>query len=61
MGAKRLPLSEQIILELHRSKKTKSWLCEQMHITRPTLDQRLEYDDWFICEIVKISRLLELK
>jgi len=61
MRREKLTLGEQVILELHRKNKTKVWLCEQMNLSRPVLDERLKENDWLICEVVKISRLLELK
>ena len=58
---KELSFSEKVIIGLRREKKTKVWLCEQLKITRPTLDSRLKSEKWLLCEAVKIEKLLRFK
>ena len=43
--------------ELLIQKHSKTWLAEQLSLTRPTLDMRLKKDNWKRIEIEKILRL----
>lgn len=45
--------------EILIQKHSKSWLAEQLCLTRPTLDSRLEKDNWKKIEVEKILRLLK--
>ena len=36
---------------------SKTWLCEKLGITRPTLDSRLKTDDWKTSEKVVLIQL----
>jgi len=56
-----LTFSEKVIIGLRREKKTKVWLCEQLNITRPTLDSRLKSEKWLLCEAKKIEKLLNFR
>ena len=39
------------------SKHSKSWLAEQLSLTRPTLDVRLKKGNWKKIEVEKILKL----
>ena len=58
---KELSFSEKVIIGLRREKKTKVWLCDQLNITRPTLDSRLKSEKWLLCEAKKIEKLLNFR
>jgi hypothetical protein len=36
---------------------SKTWLCEKLGITRPTLDRRLKENDWKTSEKVVLNQL----
>lgn len=41
------------LIDLH----SKTWLCEKLGITRPTLDSRLKTDKWKRSEMVVLKNL----
>ena len=58
--ATKLTLSEKVLIALHRENKSKSWLAEQLGVSRMTLHLRLKTNDWLVCEVVKIDKLLKI-
>ena len=58
---KRLSTSEQVILELNRKGITKQELAKHLGVSRPALDARLKYNDWLLCEIIKLASILDIK
>lgn len=58
---KRLTTSEQVLLELNRKGITKQELAKHLGVSRSSLDARLKYNDWMLCEIVKLTAILDIK
>lgn len=53
--------SSNVKSALKQQMKSKRWLYLKMNMTPITLDSRLKNNDWRLDEIVKITKLLELK
>jgi len=53
----RLTTSKKVELALKNQGRKKTWLAEQLNISRPTLDGRLKDNCWSMSEIITIKRL----
>ena len=49
--------SEKVRNALIRQGRKKNWLADQLKISRPTLDERLESNTWLIGEITILMQL----
>ena len=49
--------SKKVELSLRDEGRKKTWLAEQLEISRPTLDSRLKGNAFSIGEIIKLKRL----
>ena len=58
---KRLSTSEQVILEMNRKQVTKQELAKHLGVSRPALDARLKNNDWMLCEIIRLTSVLDIK
>jgi len=53
-------LSDKVLLYLARNKKqgkTKKWLSDELNISRPTLDDRINHNNWYHEEYIKLKLL----
>lgn len=53
--------SKKVIEALDVQGRSKVWLCEQLQISRPTLDSRLKDNTWRINEVMLLMKLLGIK
>lgn len=53
----RQPTSEKVKNQLQTQGRNKSWLADQLGISRPTLYERLEDNCWLPSEIIKLKQL----
>lgn len=49
--------SEKVKDALVRQGRKKNWLAEQLKISRPTLNERLESNSWLVGEITILTQL----
>lgn len=57
----RLTFSQTVTEALKEQGRSKKWFYEKMSMTAPTLDARIENNDWRLGEIIKATQLLGLK
>ena len=49
--------SDKIIGAIEKQGRKKTWLAEQLQVSRPTLDARLNDDNWNAIEITRLKQL----
>jgi hypothetical protein len=60
-ATQRLTTSQKVHLALFNQKKTRTWLAEQMQITRMTLGSRIDNNDWSLGEVLLLKQLLNIE
>lgn len=53
----RLKTSDRVRFALRNQGRKKTWLAEQLGISRPTLDNRLKDNSFLIGEVLKLQEL----
>jgi len=49
--------SEKVIGAIEKQGRKKTWLAEQLQLSRPTLDSRLTNDTWDADDITRLKQL----
>lgn len=49
--------SDKVIGAIEKQGRKKTWLAEQLRLSRPTLDARLNNDNWDADDITRLKQL----